>query len=446
MLVANEKQQCLIVIGAQWGDEGKGKIVDLLSENADAVVRFQGGHNAGHTLVLDSGPMVLHLLPSSALREDCLACIGNGVALSLEALTDEVNSLEEGGISVRPRLKISGNCPLILQTHTALDVASENSKGISSIGTTMLGIGPAYEDKVARRAVRFVDSLDPDYFRTRLGDLVDYHNFMLENYYKTEPLSRDKVINQTMKLALELQSTMVDLPVLLADLRSKGRKLLFEGAQGALLDIDHGTYPYVTSSNTSAASAALGSGVGPLHMDAVLGVAKAYTTRVGNGPFPTELDDETGQWLSQKGNEIGATTGRPRRCGWLDIVALRQVATINSLTSLCITKLDVLDGMANVRICTGYKQPAGAAGTSGSMISPRHVPVPEYEVLSGWPVRTASLTSMSELPSAAKAYIKRIAELVGIPVTMISTGPRRENVIMINNPFDSNAVATTNQL
>lgn len=429
--MTSDQQQCLIVLGAQWGDEGKGKIVDLLSENADAVVRFQGGHNAGHTLMLESGPMVLHLLPSGALREDCIVCIGNGVALSLEALVDEIDSLEEGGIKVKPRLKISCNCPLILPTHAALDMASEASKGDDSIGTTMCGIGPAYEDKVARRAVRFIDSLDPDYFATRIGNLVDYHNFLLEHYYKVEPLDRDQVIKQTKVLALALRPMMVNMQTLLSELKGKGSKLLFEGAQGALLDVDHGTYPYVTSSNTAAANAALGSGMGPLFMDAVLGVAKAYTTRVGNGPFPTELTDKTGRWLAKQGNEFGATTGRARRCGWLDIVALRQVAVINSLTSLCITKLDVLDGLEKIRICTSYQRPVGATSI-GDSITPWQVPIPKYETLPGWPVSTAGLTTMEELPPTARAYIRRIAELVGVPVTMISTGPKRDNIIMLS--------------
>ena len=425
----------LVVLGTQWGDEGKGKIVDLLSAKADAVVRFQGGHNAGHTLVLDSGTIVLHLLPSSILRENCLACIGNGVVLSLAALATEIDHLERDGLKVRPRLKISGHCPLILKTHVALDRSFEAHMGDASIGTTMLGIGPAYEDKVARRAVRFIDSLDPKHFRARAGVLVDYHNFLLEHYYQVDPLDRTEVIEEALALAKKMQPMMVDMAQFLHQLQADGRKLLFEGAQGALLDVDHGTYPYVTSSNTGAASAALGSGVGPLAIQAVLGVTKAYTTRVGNGPFPTELNDTVGEWLSERGHEVGATTGRPRRCGWLDAVALRQVAATNSLTGLCLTKLDVLDGLDRIRICTGYKPSTKTTAVAHPLAPSLKMPEPLYEDLPGWPVSTAGLTDLGALPSAAKAYVERVAELSGVPIAMISTGPKREHVIMMDDPY-----------
>ncbi|MCP4040663.1 MAG: adenylosuccinate synthase, partial [Gammaproteobacteria bacterium] len=346
----------VVVIGTQWGDEGKGKIVDLLTEQAQVVARFQGGHNAGHTLVIDGEKTVLHLIPSGILREKVTCCIGNGVVLSLSALMEEIRMLEARGIPVRDRLKISDSCSLIMPYHVALDHAREAARGKKAIGTTGRGIGPAYEDKVARRGLRFGDLRHRERFAARLKEVMEYHNFALEHYYRAEPLDYRQTLDEVLELAGEVVSLGGDVTELLHQARIGGRSILFEGAQGTLLDIDHGTYPFVTSSTTSAGGAAAGSGVGPGYLDYILGIVKAYTTRVGAGPFPTELFDVTGERLAERGQEFGATTGRARRCGWLDAVTLRRSLNINSVTGLCVTKLDVLDGLETVKICVGYDQ------------------------------------------------------------------------------------------
>lgn len=434
----------MVVLGAQWGDEGKGKNIDVLSADADAVVRFQGGHNAGHTLMLSNDTTrVLHLMPSSILREKVLSCIGNGVALSLQALHEEMAELEHHDIPVRERLRISAACPLILPSHIALDKTSEAHKGEASIGTTQRGIGPAYEDKTARRALRLVDAFMPDLFRRKAQALLEYHNFLLQNYFKTRPVAIDAVIDETLALAAPLEVMTENMTDLLHNLRASGGNILFEGAQGSLLDLDHGTYPYVTSSNTVAAFAAVGSGVGPLDLDVVLGITKAYATRVGNGPLPTEIEGEIGQKIAQKGAEVGATTGRPRRCGWLDAVALARAVRLNSLSGLCLTKLDVLDGMDEVAVCTRY---GGLSQTTFSEKPPLsaeayEVVVPEYETHPGWG-DTFGATSLQQLPKNAIAYIKRIEELSGVPVIMISTGPKRDQTIMIKHPFTMKTLQT----
>ena len=343
----------VVVLGTQWGDEGKGKIVDLLTDQADAVVRFQGGHNAGHTLVIDGKKTVLHLIPSGILRENVLCLIGNGVVLSPEALLTEIAKLEASGVPVRERLRISPACPLILPYHVALDQAREIAKGASKIGTTGRGIGPAYEDKVARRGLRLGDLVCPERFAAKLRDVLDYHNFVLTHYFKVDAVDYQKTLDDTLQMAEQLKPLVADVTALLHNYREQGKRIMFEGAQGSLLDIDHGTYPFVTSSNTTAGGTATGSGFGPLYLDYVLGITKAYTTRVGGGPFPTELFDDVGRHLAEKGHEFGSTTGRPRRCGWFDAVALRQAVRINSVSGLCLTKLDVLDGLDVVKVCVG---------------------------------------------------------------------------------------------
>ena len=349
----------VVVLGTQWGDEGKGKIVDLLTEQAEAVVRFQGGHNAGHTLVIDGEKTVLHLIPSGILRNDVVCYIGNGVVLSPEALIKEMKQLEEKGVPVRERLKLSPACPLILPYHVALDQAREIARGASKIGTTGRGIGPAYEDKVSRRGLRVADLLHPERFAQKLKEVMEYHNFALQHYYKADPVDYQTVLDETMEMARELVPMIDRVTDRLHEHHDKGEHMLFEGAQGSLLDIDHGTYPFVTSSNTTAGGASTGSGFGPLYLSYVLGITKAYTTRVGSGPFPTELDDDNGRHMAEKGNEFGATTGRPRRCGWFDAVALKQSIQINSVTGLCLTKLDVLDGLGKHQNLCGLQKCSG---------------------------------------------------------------------------------------
>ncbi len=425
----------IVVIGTQWGDEGKGKIVDLLTDQVSAVARFQGGHNAGHTLVVGDKKTVLHLIPSGILREDVLCLIGNGVVLSPKDLFKEIRMLEEAGIPARERLRISAACPLILPYHVSLDLAREKARGRAAIGTTGRGIGPAYEDKVARRAVRVADLLHRERFSAKLGEVLDYHNFMLQHYYKAEPLDFQQVLEETLAFRDELEPMVADVPELLDEYRRGGKSVLFEGAQGALLDVDHGTYPYVTSSNTTAGGAAAGTGVGPLYFDYVLGITKAYTTRVGAGPFPTELSDETGDYLAKQGHEFGSTTGRARRCGWFDAVSLRRSIQINSVSGLCITKLDVLDGLETIRICTGYKvddkiqqtPPVGADGYTACE--------PVYEAMPGWSESTVGAKSLDELPQAARDYLKRIEEITGAPVALVSTGPERNETIVLQDIF-----------
>lgn len=426
----------IVVLGTQWGDEGKGKIVDLLTDKASYVARFQGGHNAGHTLVIKGEKTVLHLIPSGILRENIQCLIGNGVVLAPDALIKEILELEEKSVPVRDRLRLSPACPLILPYHVALDKARELARGKSAIGTTGRGIGPAYEDKVARRGLRLGDLFHRKRFAARLGEVLDYHNFSLKNYYKTETVDFNETLENALALGEQLQPMVADVTELLHQARRQGESILFEGAQGTLLDIDHGTYPYVTSSNTTAGSAATGSGFGPLYLDYVLGITKAYTTRVGSGPFPTELFDETGEGLAKRGHEFGSTTGRPRRCGWFDAIALRHAVQINSISGLCLTKLDVLDGLDVIRICVGYKGVDSEIKTTPLDSDTYEALEPIYEEIPGWSESTLGLTKLDDLPAAARNYIKRIEETVGAPIDIISTGPERNETIVLKHPFD----------
>lgn len=426
----------VVILGTQWGDEGKGKVVDLLTEDVAAVVRFQGGHNAGHTLVIDGKKTVLHLIPSGILRDGVQCIIGNGVVLSPAALQKEVAELEEQGVPAVERLKVSPACPLILSYHIAMDQAREVAKGDKKIGTTGRGIGPAYEDKVARRAIRVADILDKDRFAEKLKEVLAYYNFMLENFYKVEPVSFDEVYEEGLKMAEFLRPMVADTINLLHDLRKAGKNIMFEGAQGSLLDVDHGTYPYVTSSNTTAGGAPAGTGFGPLYLDYVLGITKAYTTRVGAGPFPTELFCEDGQRLGERGHEFGATTGRQRRCGWFDAMVLRHAVQINSISGICLTKLDVLDGSEVIKVCVGYED-ANGNPMSGSMVDSESYEQakPVYVELPGWSESTVGAENFEALPANAQAYIKFIEEKIGVPVDIISTGPDRNETIVLRDPF-----------
>lgn len=425
----------VVVIGTQWGDEGKGKIVDLLTERAAAVVRFQGGHNAGHTLVIDGEKTVLHLIPSGILRHDVQCFIGNGVVLEPHALMREVIGLEEKGVPVRKRLHISPACPLILPYHVQLDLAREKARGSQKIGTTGRGIGPAYEDKAARRGVRLGDLFYWQAFAAKLSEVMEYHNFMLEKYYKTQPVDFAETLDQCASVAEQIQPMVRDIVPMLHGLREAGEPILFEGAQGALLDVDLGTYPFVTSSNTTAGGTAVGSGFGPRYLDYVLGITKAYSTRVGSGPFPTELFDGTGKRLAERGHEFGSTTGRPRRCGWFDAVALRQAVQINSISGLCLTKLDVLDGLEEIKICTGYEQSDGDTGVP-RFASEYYAEIrPIYRSVPGWQETTFGIRQYAELPPNARAYLDIIEETVGAPIHIISTGPDREETIVLKDPF-----------
>ena len=425
----------VVIVGTQWGDEGKGKIVDLLTDRASAVVRFQGGHNAGHTLVIEGKKTVLHLIPSGVLRDNVRCLIGNGVVLSPTALLEEIAMLEQGGVPARDRLGISESCPLILPYHIALDQAREIARGKKAIGTTGRGIGPAYEDKISRRGIRLGELLEPDHFKARLREVMDYHNFSLKHYFKTEEVDYQTVLDEALAQGEKIAPMVEDIPGVLEQMRQDGDSIMFEGAQGALLDIDHGTYPYVTSSNTTAGGAACGSGVGPCAIDYVLGIVKAYTTRVGAGPFPTELFDDDGNHLGEKGHEFGATTGRERRCGWLDAVALKRSLIINSVTGMCITKLDVLDGMETIKIATSYKlngkqidvPPVGA--DLFEKCEPVYIEVP------GWKESTAGAKSVDDLPQAARDYLNKVEELCETPIDIISTGPDRAETIVIRHPF-----------
>ena len=425
----------VIVVGTQWGDEGKGKIVDLLTETANVVVRFQGGHNAGHTLVIEGKKTVLHLIPSGILREGVHCLIGNGVVLAPDALFKEVDQLEDTGVPVLERLGISEACPLILPHHIALDQAREIKRGKKAIGTTGRGIGPAYEDKVARRGIRLGDLVYDNDFASKLQNVMEFHNFALKNYYGVHEVDYQETLDTMMALKPRLAPLTVDVTQLLDEYSRQDRPMMFEGAQGMMLDIDHGTYPYVTSSNTSAGSAASGSGVGPTVFDEVLGIVKAYTTRVGAGPFPTELDCEVGEHLGTKGHEFGATTGRSRRCGWFDAVLMRRSRQVNGLTSLCLTKLDVLDGLKELKICNGYQYqdkelsvaPVGADALAAC--------VPIYETMPGWVESTVGCKSIDDLPQAAKNYIARLQELVGVPIDIVSTGPDRAETIVLKDLY-----------
>jgi adenylosuccinate synthase len=426
----------VVVIGAQWGDEGKGKIVDWLTDHARGVVRFQGGHNAGHTLVIGGKKTVLHLIPSGILREKVACYIGNGVVLSPQALVEEIGTLEAAGVDVRSRLKISEACPLILAYHAALDLAREAAKGAGKIGTTGRGIGPAYEDKAARRALRLQDLFQPERFSKKLAEVLDFHNFVLKNYLKAATVDFQKTYDETMGLAERIRPMLADVPRLLYEAQKAGHNLLFEGAQGTLLDIDHGTYPYVTSSNCVAGAAAAGAGIGPQHLHYVLGITKAYCTRVGSGPFPTELNDEIGSRLAKRGNEFGSTTGRPRRCGWFDAAALKRSIQINGFSGLGVTKLDVLDGMETVKIATGYRLngqsrdilPVGSEELEGCE--------PVYETMPGWKDSTVGLTRFEQLPRAAQDFLRRIEEICSVPIDLISTGPERDQTIVRRHPFE----------
>ncbi len=425
----------VVVLGTQWGDEGKGKIVDLLTDQANAVARFQGGHNAGHTLVIGGEKTVLHLIPSGILRDGVTCLIGNGVVLAPDALLKEMAELEEKGVPVRERLRLSPACPLILPYHVALDQAREAAKGEAKIGTTGRGIGPAYEDKVSRRGLRLGDLFNEERFASKLKEVMEYHNFALTQYYKVDAVDYQKTLDDTLAMAKELRPMVVDVTSTLHKYREEGANILFEGAQGSLLDIDHGTYPFVTSSNTTAGGTATGSGFGPLYLDYVLGITKAYTTRVGSGPFPTELFDDVGAHLAKQGHEFGATTGRPRRCGWFDGVALRQAVRVNSVSGLCLTKLDVLDGLDSVEICVDYKNPAGESIAAPFDCDDYGDITPIYETMPGWSESTVGAKSLDELPANAKAYIKRIEEIVGVPIDIISTGPDRVETIVLRHPF-----------
>jgi adenylosuccinate synthase len=427
----------VVVIGTQWGDEGKGKIVDWLTDRAQGVVRFQGGHNAGHTLVIGGKKTVLHLIPSGILRSEVDCFIGNGVVLSPQALISEIDELEAGGVkSVVARLIISEACPLILPYHAALDQAREKSKGEKKIGTTGRGIGPAYEDKAARRAIRLQDLLKPERFAAKLEELLEYHNFVLEHFHKVPKVDFKKTLDETLALAPRLVPLVADVPRALYHANKAGKNLLFEGAQGALLDIDHGSYPFVTSSNCVAGAAAAGAGIGPMHLHYVLGITKAYSTRVGEGPFPTELSDDVGERLRQRGQEFGATTGRPRRTGWFDAAALKRSIQLNGVSGLCITKLDVLDGAETLKICVGYQ----VGGTMSDILpvgaEELALCVPVYEEMPGWRESTVGVKAHDKLPKAARDYLKRMESLCGVPIDMISTGPDREETIVLRHPFD----------
>lgn len=425
----------VVVLGTQWGDEGKGKIVDLLTEKVAAVVRFQGGHNAGHTLVIDGQKTVLHLIPSGILRPNVECLIGNGVVLSPDALLKEIAELEESGVPVEQRLRLSPACPLILSYHVALDQAREKARGESKIGTTGRGIGPAYEDKVARRGLRLGDLADPVRFEEKLREVMEYHNYMLEHYYKVDPIDVDQLLAHCLEMAKTLVPMMTDVTARLHQLRKQGASIMFEGAQGSLLDIDHGTYPYVTSSNTTAGGTSTGSGFGPLYLDYVLGITKAYTTRVGGGPFPTELNCDIGARLAERGHEFGATTGRARRCGWFDAVALKHAIQINSVSGICLTKLDVLDGLDQINICIGYVDGEGNPVTSLCGSEDYESIQPVYEEVAGWSESTVGVKSLDELPANARAYIERLETLVETPIDIISTGPDRVETIVLRDPF-----------
>lgn len=432
----------VIVIGAHWGDEGKGKVVDLLTDQASHVVRFQGGHNAGHTLVIDGKKTVLHLIPSGILRDNVSCMIGNGVVLSPEALFTELDELEAGGIPASSRLKISEACPLILPYHIALDQAREIARGKKAIGTTGRGIGPAYEDKISRRGIRVGDLFNMDHFKARLEEVMEYHNFTLVNYFKVDAVDYQEVLDGVVAIRDRLLAMVDDIPELLYQARQRGENVMYEGAQGTLLDIDHGTYPYVTSSNTTAGGASCGTGTGPMDFDYILGIVKAYTTRVGGGPFPTELfdgtddfNDDDGRHMAEKGAEFGATTGRARRCGWLDAVTLRRAVRINSITGMCITKLDVLDGMETIRICTAYKYKGEIREVNPIGAEAFEACEPVYEDMPGWTESTVGVQSYNDLPENARRYLERVEEIVGCPADIISTGPDRVETIVRRHPF-----------
>jgi len=426
----------IVVLGTQWGDEGKGKIVDLLSRDADAVVRFQGGHNAGHTLVIDGHKTVLHLIPSGILHPGVECFIGNGVVLSLQALRKEIEELEAQALNVRPRIRISPACAIIMPWHELLDHAREEARGKRAIGTTGRGIGPAYEDKVARRGLRTSDLVNPEGLADKIEHILDYHNFVLTERFGMEALSVQAMVEQALELGAYFAGQVTDVSGRLYQLREQGKRVMFEGAQGSLLDIDHGTYPYVTSSNTTVGGVCTGAGVGPNAIDYVLGITKAYVTRVGGGPFPTELFDPDGERLARRGDEFGATTGRPRRCGWLDAVALRRMVSLNGVNGFCVTKLDVLDGFEEIKICTAYR-------LNGELLDAPPLDAhswadlePVYESFPGWTESSRGATSLNQLPANAQSYLQAMEDLCGAPVHIVSTGPDRSESIIIKYPFD----------
>ena len=425
----------VVVIGSQWGDEGKGKIVDLLTDKAHAVVRFQGGHNAGHTLVIAGKKTVLHLIPSGILRKGVMCFIGNGVVLSPKALFEEMDQLERSGVPVRERLRISESCPLILGYHIALDAAREQARGKAAIGTTGRGIGPAYEDKVSRRGLRLADMFDAQHFAKKLEVVMEYHNFALQHYFKCATVDYQQTLDENLAMVERLRPLIADIPDTLDRYHTEGKSVLFEGAQGTLLDIDHGTYPFVTSSNTSAGAASSGAGIGPLRLNYVLGITKAYTTRVGAGPFPTELFDKVGDHLGTKGNEFGATTGRKRRCGWFDAVAMRRAHQINGFSGLCITKLDVLDGLETIRLCTAYRYDGKLLHTAPSGADALEKCEPVYEDMPGWQESTLGTKTLEALPPAARAYLTRIEAVTGTRIDIISTGADRDETIVLRHPY-----------
>ena len=426
----------IVVLGTQWGDEGKGKIVDLLSQEADAVVRFQGGHNAGHTLVIDGQKTVLHLIPSGILQPDVECFIGNGVVLSLKALRNEIEKLEAKGVEVRSRIRISPACAIIMPWHEMLDRAREEARGDRAIGTTCRGIGPAYEDKVARRGLRTSDLIDPENLGEKIEHILDFHNFVLTERFGMEPLSIEAMVAEALELGAYFADQVADVSGRLYELRDAGKRVMFEGAQGSLLDIDHGTYPYVTSSNTTIGGVCTGAGIGPDAIDYVLGITKAYVTRVGGGPFPTELFDQNGERLARRGAEFGATTGRPRRCGWLDAVALRRMVRLNGVSGFCVTKLDVLDGFEEIKICTAYR-------LNGELLDAPPLDShswgdlePVYESFPGWSESSRGVTSLDRLPQNARNYLKAMEKMCGAPVHIVSTGPERSENIIIQYPYD----------
>ena len=427
----------LVVIGTQWGDEGKGKVVDWLTDHAQGVVRFQGGHNAGHTLVIGGKKTVLHLIPSGILREGVACYIGNGVVVSPQALLDEIDTLHKAGVDVASRLRISEACPVILPYHVAVDQAREAARGAAKIGTTGRGIGPCYEDKVARRAVRLQDLFHRERLAAKLGEVLDFHNFVLKHYFRAPVVDFTQTLDEALHLAERIRPMIADVPRLLYEANRDGHNLLFEGAQGTLLDVDHGTYPFVTSSNCLAGAASAGAGVGPHTLHAVLGITKAYTTRVGSGPFPTELDDEVGRHLATKGNEFGSTTGRARRVGWFDAAALKRSIQFNGVTGLCVTKLDVLDGVEDVRIAVGYRMPDGTVADILPVgAESLQTCEPVYEEMPGWKESTQGVRDFDQLPASAQRYLKRIEALCEVPVDMISTGPDRDETILLRHPFE----------
>ncbi len=426
----------VVIIGTQWGDEGKGKVVDLLTDKAQAVARFQGGHNAGHTLVIEGKQTVLHLIPSGILRDNVRCLIGNGVVLSPSALLEEIDMLEQGGVPASSRLGISESCPLILPYHVALDAAREKARGKKAIGTTGRGIGPAYEDKVSRRGIRLGEIFDVPHITERLREVMEYHNYALQHYFDFETVDYQKTLDELLEQAERIRPMVEDVTGTLHEMRRNGENVMFEGAQGALLDIDHGTYPYVTSSNTTSGGAATGTGVGPRYIDYVLGIVKAYTTRVGAGPFPTELFDADGEYLGEKGHEFGATTGRQRRCGWLDAVALRRSLDINSVSGMCITKLDVLDGMKTLKICVAYELEGKQVDTPPVGADKFEKCKPVFIEMPGWSESTVGAKSLDDLPQAARDYLDKVTELCETPIDIVSTGPDRAETIVLRHPFE----------